>query len=73
MTNAMELLYIKWRENHNDTPETDKFCKIFCEIPLDEKVKIEDAFFSAVFDESEEAFNAGFRTAVQLLMGGSLS
>lgn len=70
MNKILKPLFLQWQENHGSTPETEKFYKNFCEKGSAESYKIETGFASAVYDESEEAFSAGFNAAVQLLMGG---
>lgn len=69
MNKILRPLFLQWLDNHEDTPEKVKFYKEFVEISPCESYALENAFTSAVSDESEEAFCAGFRTAVQLLMG----
>ena len=70
MNQILRPLFLQWKENHADTPETEKFYNKFVEASPSINYEIESSFSSAVFDESEEAFEAGFKTAVQLLMGG---
>ena len=73
MNKILRPLFLQWRDKHTDTPETIKFYEKFVETSATESHAIDDAFASAVFDESEEAFEAGFKTAVQLLMGGGMA
>ncbi|MCM1315439.1 MAG: hypothetical protein NC205_00305 [Prevotella sp.] len=71
MTNAMEALYYKWAENRKDTSIMSEALDLLCNGKANtEDKKRNDVLFAALCEESMEAFSAGFKTAVQLLMGG---
>ncbi|MDE6729258.1 MAG: hypothetical protein K2J71_00580 [Oscillospiraceae bacterium] len=74
MNKIIETLYREWRETQNGTPEYDLVSDVFCEsnenITLDQANANHEIITECIFAESKQAFNAGFQTAVQLLMGG---
>lgn len=72
MNKIIEPLFLEWIETHKDTPEYDRVADVFCEpnenITLKQANDNFDLLVACVFAESEQAFCAGFKTAVQLLM-----
>ncbi len=71
MTNAIETLYMKWVENYEDSLEMCKAFNVLCkENDITEENRKFNALGEAVIEEQKIAFEAGFRTAVQLLIGG---
>ena len=71
MNNLLEALYSNWVENYTNSPKVkDAFDKLCTGNDIAEINKKYDILGEAVSEESRMAFNAGFRTAVQLLMGG---
>ncbi len=67
MTNAMEILFNEWSSREiNLSPEYEDLLEKYG------NENYEDYFIitGAVVTEQKLAFRAGFRTAVQLLMGG---
>ena len=67
MNEKLKALFEQWSAKHDNTPEYDHAWKKLCDHDEDESGRY---FLDCVFAESEQAFAAGFRTAVQLLMGG---
>ncbi|MDE6776705.1 MAG: hypothetical protein K2J25_02105 [Oscillospiraceae bacterium] len=67
MNEKLKALFEQWNTKHDGTPEYDHAWKILCDDGEDERGKY---FLDCVFAESEQAFAAGFQTAVQLLIGG---
>lgn len=67
MNEKLKPLFEQWQINHDSTPEYDHAWKKFCDDDEDQNGRY---FLDCVHAESEQAFTAGFQTAVQLLMGG---
>lgn len=65
MNEKLKALFEQWNIKHDGTPEFELACQTFCKD--DKKTEV---LFNGMAAESEQAFAAGFRTAVQLLMGG---
>ncbi|MDE7122016.1 MAG: hypothetical protein K2O42_07645 [Oscillospiraceae bacterium] len=71
MNKIFKAFYQQWSQTKKDTPEYLQALAVFCEDGKNIKSKQEnsncDIFFDCVFAESEQAFCAGFQTAVQFL------
>lgn len=71
MNKVIKSLYEQWCDTHKDTPEYNRAYSVLC--VNDESITIKqenynsDVLCECVNAESEQAFYAGFRTAVQLL------
>ena len=68
MNEKLKALFEQWSTKHDSTPEYDHAWNVFCE--SDESNESGKYLLDCVFAESEQAFAAGFQTAVQLLIGG---
>lgn len=72
MNKPLKTLYEQWCKTHKDTPEYDHAYDVFCE--PSENIALEQAnengylLAECVIAESEQAFCAGFQTAVQIMM-----
>lgn len=67
----METLYMKWVEGYKDSPKMNNVFDAICNGKSNAEInKKYDMLAEAVNEERETAFNAGFRTAVQLFCEG---
>lgn len=71
MNKIFKTFYQQWSQTKKDTPEYLHAIDVFCEdgkniTPEQENIN-RDIFFDCVFAESEQAFCAGFQTAVRFL------
>ena len=71
MNKIFKAFYQQWSQTKKDTPEYLHALAIFCEdgknITPDQENSNLDIFFDCVFAETEQAFCAGFQTAVRFL------
>ena len=69
MESILEVLYCHWYESHwyNIKKNTQEYMKVYD--LLDEKTF--DAVFDCIIAETKISFQAGFQTAVQLLLSGN--
>ena len=72
MNQVLKSLYEQWCDTHKDTPEYDFACDVLCKSSENITLEQENYNFDILTDcmraESEQAFCAGFRAAVQLLV-----
>lgn len=68
MEKHINTLYELYAEQHTDTPEYDRALEKLCKYISDEDY---NAIVDGVNAEARQAFQAGFQTAVSLLMGGA--
>ncbi len=71
MNKILKPLFLQWLESYKDTLETQNTLDVFCEgKDIDESNAKYNMLAETINEERKTAFNAGFKTAVQLLMGG---
>ena len=71
MTNALKQLYLNYCEkNPNNYLVNSSLKKL---LKIDELENLTDILIEGIEKEKEKTFYAGFKTGVQLLMGGGLS
>lgn len=73
MNKILDSLFNQWEENSMNTKEVKTAFSVLCEgKDIAEHNERVDVLGMAISEESRVAFYAGFKTAVQLLIGGGL-